>query len=173
MRAMSSLASGLPGTMAVAPLSRGRVATLRSSSRRPALRCASSRPWHAWQCSERMGWMSLLKLIFSAPCAGLIQSIRMRNDRRGFPFMAMLGTGLKMRLATGSGALVSGMATKPTPATTEDRTAVADSERARGKREAVKTNKDWMKAFGMLPDDEFSREAWALGETWRATQAKP
>ena len=49
----------------------------------------------------------------------------------------------------------------------------AELERARRKREALATNKDWLKTFGTITDDAFSREAWALGEAYRKTQIEP
>ena len=66
IRWISSLSSGLPGTMA--PIL---TATSRRSNRRSALRAALSGPWQAKQFSARIGRMSRLKLSFgsSAPCA--------------------------------------------------------------------------------------------------------
>ena len=49
----------------------------------------------------------------------------------------------------------------------------AEIERTQHKREALKTNRDWLKTFGTIVDDEFSREAWALGEEYRKAQSEP
>ena len=55
MRAISSLSSGLPGT--IAPAS---TAASRRSSRRSALRAALSGPWQAKQFSARIGRIARL-----------------------------------------------------------------------------------------------------------------
>jgi hypothetical protein len=49
-------------------------------------------------------------------------------------------------------------------------------DRVRRKQAAVqelirKTGKDGGAVFGRLPDDEMTREAWALGEAWRKSEA--
>ncbi|WP_294229288.1 hypothetical protein [Prosthecobacter sp.] len=51
-----------------------------------------------------------------------------------------------------------------------------DAARARRKQAAVrelirKSGKDGSRVFGRLPDDEMTREAWALGEAWRKSEA--
>ena len=56
---------------------------------------------------------------------------------------------------------------------TDSDKALADLERARRKRAAVKVNKNWVKVIGTIPDDAFAREAWALGEAWRKAQTTP
>jgi hypothetical protein len=48
--------------------------------------------------------------------------------------------------------------------------------RVRRKQDAVrdlmrKTGKDGSRVFGRLPNDEMTREAWALGEAWRKSDA--
>ena len=71
--AISSLSSGLPGTMAPAL-----TATSRRSSRRSALRAALSGPWQAKQFSARIGRMSRLKLGFES--AAQTESAKQAND---------------------------------------------------------------------------------------------
>ena len=61
IRAISSLSSGLPGTIARAPLSVSAKAPSWVSSRSPALRALSSGPWQAKQLSERIGRTSRAK----------------------------------------------------------------------------------------------------------------
>ena len=61
IRAISSLSSGLPGTIARSPLSSSAKAPSWVSSRRPALRALSSGPWQAKQWSERIGRTSRAK----------------------------------------------------------------------------------------------------------------
>ena len=51
-----------------------------------------------------------------------------------------------------------------------------DAARARRKQAAVrelirKSGKDGSRVLGRLPDDEMTREAWALGEAWRKSEA--
>ena len=62
IRTISSLSSGLPGTIARPPLSSLANAPSFVSSRRPALRVLSSGPWQAKQLSERIGRTSRAKL---------------------------------------------------------------------------------------------------------------
>ncbi len=55
--------------------------------------------------------------------------------------------------------------------TTEDA-----ATRARRKQAAVRelirtTGKDGRRVFGRLPNDEMTREVWALGEAWRKSEA--
>ena len=52
----------------------------------------------------------------------------------------------------------------------------SEAARVRRKQAAVqdlirKTGKDGSRVFGRLPDDEMTREAWALGEAWRQSEA--
>ena len=67
MRAMSSLASGLPGAMAAAP---ARTASAVAQVQ-PELRLAGagSRPWQTKQLAERIGRTSRLKSTFSGSAA--------------------------------------------------------------------------------------------------------
>lgn len=60
-----------------------------------------------------------------------------------------------------------------TQPTSEELRKLEDLARAKRKAAAVKTNKDWELVFGTLPDDEFTRAAWAAGEDWRRKQLDP
>ncbi len=58
----------------------------------------------------------------------------------------------------------------------EAQTMEDDAARARRKQAAVrelirKTGRDGRQVFGRLPNDEMTREAWALGEAWRKSEA--
>jgi hypothetical protein len=58
----------------------------------------------------------------------------------------------------------------------EAQTAENDAARAQRKQAAVRemirmTGKDGSRVFARLPDDEMTREAWALGEAWRKSEA--
>ncbi len=72
-RAISSLESGSPGTIAASPLLSGLMADSRTSSRSPLARFASSWPWQAKQFFARIGRTSRLKSTFrfGRGCAGL------------------------------------------------------------------------------------------------------
>src|SRR5262245_41174885 len=59
MRAISSLSSGLPGTMARLPLLSSLVANSGTSNRSPALRSFSSGPWQTKQLADRIGRICL------------------------------------------------------------------------------------------------------------------
>ncbi len=59
---------------------------------------------------------------------------------------------------------------------TADLTVEDAAARVRRKQDAVrdlmrKTGKDGSRVFGRLPNDEMTREAWALGEAWRKSDA--
>ena len=45
--------------------------------------------------------------------------------------------------------------------------------RARRKRAAVKVNRDWRNAVGILEDTPEAREGNRLGEEWRRSQSEP
>jgi hypothetical protein len=64
IRFTSSLSAGLPGTTATAPDSSFAENPSFTSSRSPACRCFSSKPWHLKQLLERIGRISRLKSIF-------------------------------------------------------------------------------------------------------------
>ncbi len=58
----------------------------------------------------------------------------------------------------------------------EAQTTADDAARARRKQAAVRelirtTGKNGSRAFGRLPDDAMTREAWALAEAWRKSEA--
>ena len=59
---------------------------------------------------------------------------------------------------------------------TADLTVEDAAARVRRKQDAVrdlmrKTGKDGSRVFGRLPNDEMTREAWALGDAWRKSEA--
>ena len=57
--------------------------------------------------------------------------------------------------------------------TSEQLRKLEELARARRKAASVKVNDDWKRAIGALPDDEFTRAAWAAGEEWRKAQKDP
>src|SRR5262249_32716109 len=67
IRVMISLSSGFPGVIGTAPDRRGRVASLRTSSRKRAFRAPGSGPWHLKQCLARIG----RTLLRNRSCSGL------------------------------------------------------------------------------------------------------
>jgi hypothetical protein len=60
-----------------------------------------------------------------------------------------------------------------TQPTSEELRKLEDLARSKRKAAAVKTNREWESVFGSLPDDEFTRAAWAAGEEWRRKQVEP
>ena len=66
IRLTSSLSSGLPGTMGMAPEAAGFTASLRTSRRSLAFRALSSGPWHLKQCRARIGRTWLVNGSWSA-----------------------------------------------------------------------------------------------------------
>ena len=54
---------------------------------------------------------------------------------------------------------------------TEDAAARVHRKQAAVQELIRKTGKDGSRVFGRLPDDEMTREAWALGEAWRKSEA--
>ncbi|HRH98694.1 MAG TPA: hypothetical protein PLB55_22310 [Prosthecobacter sp.] len=62
------------------------------------------------------------------------------------------------------------------PVEMETTTLESAAERARRKQAAArelirKSGRDGSGVFGRLPDDKMTREAWALGEAWRKSEA--
>src|SRR5262245_53119070 len=76
MRRATSLSSGLPGTIGVAPESAGLIASSRKSSRNSPWRAFLSGPWQWKHVSDRIGRTSRLNSIF----AGIGRSAARRGE---------------------------------------------------------------------------------------------
>lgn len=105
LRVMASLASGLEGTMARAPLFAGARAAVRTSSRSLPLRPSSSGPWHLKQWLERMGRTSLAKSGAGSAAVAAAAETRKRA-RRG-------GMGITGETEWGAGSLRRAMGGQP------------------------------------------------------------